>query len=66
MTAPRSRTAASSFASGWNLLLVTAFVSGFALRAWQVDIQILLEDEWHAIHKLLRSSALDIFTHLGH
>ncbi|HET7136418.1 MAG TPA: hypothetical protein VFJ25_10900 [Casimicrobiaceae bacterium] len=65
-TARRSGAAASPVASGWNLLLVTAFVSGFALRAWQVDIQILLEDEWHAIHKLLRSSALDIVTHLGH
>ncbi|HEY3564436.1 MAG TPA: hypothetical protein VGL96_05500, partial [Casimicrobiaceae bacterium] len=43
-----------------------AFVTGLALRVWQVDTQILLEDEWHAIHKLLRSSALDIFTHLGH
>jgi hypothetical protein len=54
------------FASGWSLLLVVAFVTGVALRAWQIDIQILLEDEWHAIHKLLRAGPLDIFTHLGH
>jgi hypothetical protein len=66
LTPRRSRTAASPFASGWNPLLVMAFVTGLALRVWQVDTQILLEDEWHAIHKLLRSSALDIFTHLGH
>ncbi|HET9668461.1 MAG TPA: hypothetical protein VFQ93_02565 [Casimicrobiaceae bacterium] len=45
---------------------MAAFVAGFALRVWQVDIQILLEDEWHAIHKLLRASAFDIVTHLGH
>jgi hypothetical protein len=58
--------AATRFASGWNLLLVMAFIGGLVLRVWQVDIQILLEDEWHAIHKLLHASPLDIFTHLGH
>jgi len=65
-TARAPDSAVPRFASGWNLLLVLAFVSGLALRVWQIDTQILLEDEWHAIHKLLRSSALDIFTHLGH
>lgn len=65
-TARRFGAAASPVVSGWNLLLVTAFVAGFALRVWQIDIQILLEDEWHAIHKLLRASAFDIVTHLGH
>ncbi len=56
---------ASPPASGWNLLLVVAFITGVALRAWQIDIQILLEDEWHAIHKLLSAAPLDILTHLG-
>ena len=50
----------------WNALLLFAFVAGTALRAWQLDIQILIDDEWHAIHKLLRSGPLDIATHLGY
>ena len=50
----------------WNALLIVAFVAGTALRAWQLDIQILIDDEWHAIHKLLRSGPLDIATHLGY
>ena len=52
--------------SYWNVLLVAAFVTGMALRAWQIDIQILIDDEWHAIHKLLRAGPLDILTHLGY
>ena len=56
----------TSRAAGWNALLLVAFVGGAAIRAWQLDIQILIDDEWHAIHKLLRSGATDILTHLGH
>src|SRR5512138_2104278 len=52
--------------AGWNLLLLAAFLAGTALRVWQLDIQILIDDEWHAIHKLLHSSPLDIATHLGY
>lgn len=50
----------------WRVLLIAALLVGVALRAWQADIQILLDDEWHAVHKLLRSDALDIATHLGY
>src|SRR5690242_18829008 len=50
----------------WNALLVAAFVTGMAHRAWQIDIQILIDDEWHAIHKLLRATPLDILTHIGY
>ena len=64
--APARPGAASRFAARLDVLLVIAFVTGVALRVWQVDIQILLEDEWHAIHKLLRAGPLDILTHLGH
>ena len=53
-------------ADAWSALLLVAFVAGAALRIWQLDIQILIDDEWHAIHKLLRSSPLDIVTHLGY
>ena len=50
----------------WNALLLAAFLVGSALRAWQLDIQILIDDEWHAIHKLLHSSPVDILTHFGY
>jgi hypothetical protein len=62
--APMSRRA--SRADVWSALLLVAFVAGAVLRIWQLDIQILIDDEWHAIHKLLRSSPLDIVTHLGY
>jgi hypothetical protein len=62
-TATQNRNRAFSY---WNALLVAAFVTGMALRAWQIDIQILIDDEWHAIHKLLRAGPLDILTHLGY
>jgi len=48
------------------ILLLVAFVTGAALRAWQIDVQILIDDEWHAIHKLLRAAPFDILTHLGY
>ena len=51
---------------GFHALMLLAFVAGLALRAWQLDIQILIDDEWHAIHKLLRATPLDILTHLGY
>jgi len=47
-------------------LLLAAFLAGTALRLWQLDIQILIDDEWHAIHKLLRASPVDILTHVGY
>ena len=53
-------------AGAWNALLLVAFVTGAALRVWQLDIQVLIDDEWHAIHKLLRAGPLDILTHLGY
>lgn len=46
--------------------MLVSFVAGMALRAWQLDIQILIDDEWHAVHRLLRASASDIATHLGY
>jgi hypothetical protein len=52
--------------SAWSALLLGGFLVGTALRLWQLDIQILIDDEWHAIHKLLRASPGDILTHLGY
>jgi hypothetical protein len=50
----------------WLVLLALALAVGTFLRVYQLDIQILLDDEWHAINKLLRaSSARDVATHFG-
>ena len=65
-TVPRAAPGAPSRAAGFNALLVVAFIAGVALRVWQIDIQIPIDDEWHAIHKLMRTGALDIFTHVGY
>jgi hypothetical protein len=58
--------AGTASARFFHLLLLATFLTGVALRAWQLDIQILIDDEWHAIHKLLRASPVDILTHLGY
>jgi len=50
----------------WLFLLVLLLVAGTFLRSWQLGSQILLDDEWHAINKLLRAAdAHDIATHFG-
>ena len=50
----------------WLVLLALALAVGVFLRSWQLDIQIPLDDEWHAINKLLRAAdARDIATHFG-
>ena len=50
----------------WIALLALALLAGLFLRVWQLDRQILLDDEWHAINKLLRAADLrDIATHFG-
>jgi len=63
---PRGRAGVALGSGAWNALMLAGFVTGAALRVWQIDIQILIDDEWHAVHKLLRSDALDILTHLGY
>ena len=49
----------------WLALLTLALLAGVFLRWYQLDTQILLDDEWHAINKLLRADAHDIATHFG-
>lgn len=66
MSAEPSAGAREPRVAAWHLAMLAAFVAGMALRAWQLDIQILIDDEWHAIHKLLRSGPGDILTHLGY
>jgi predicted membrane-bound mannosyltransferase len=51
---------------GWTLLLAAVFTAGIALRWWQLDLQVLIDDEWHALHKLLRSDWKGVFTRFGY
>ncbi|MEW6745202.1 MAG: hypothetical protein AB1486_20815 [Planctomycetota bacterium] len=53
----RERTAALS--------LLLPFLAGAALRLYQIRDQIIADDEWHALHQVLRSSYTAIFTHFG-
>jgi len=39
---------------------------GLWLRFWQLDIQILIDDEWHALHRLMTADYGPIFLSLGH
>src|SRR6185503_14440853 len=41
------------------------FLAGAWLRYYQLDLQILVEDEWHALHKILRSGFADIYQSFG-
>ena len=40
-------------------------LAGAWLRYYQLDLQILVEDEWHAVHKILRSGFADIYQSFG-
>lgn len=50
----------------WLSIMVITVVIGIALRWYQAGIQVLIDDEWHAIHMALRSGFIGIFTHFGH
>ena len=65
MTAAPQAAGRAHPAAPWHLLLLAAFLAGTALRLWQLDIQVLIDDEWHAIHKLLAAGPADIVTHFG-
>jgi hypothetical protein len=52
--------------AAWLVLLIAVVAAGAFLRSWQLGSQILVDDEWHAINKLLRApDAHDIATHFG-
>ena len=40
-------------------------IAGIWLRYYQLRSQVLVEDEWHALHKILRSGYLGIFESFG-
>jgi hypothetical protein len=51
--------------AAWLVFFALALAVGMFLRWYQLGTQILLDDEWHAINKLLHADAHDIATHLG-
>jgi len=50
---------------GWIAFAALAIAVGVFRRGWQLGTQILLDDEWHAVHKLIASDYHDIATHFG-
>lgn len=48
-----------------GLLIAVSLLVGAFLRIWQLGSQVLVDDEWHAIHKLLHAGMADIATHFG-
>jgi hypothetical protein len=46
-------------------MLALAIIAGAWLRWYQLGIQVLLDDEWHAVHKVLNSDAAGIATTFG-
>lgn len=50
----------------WLVVMVLAVAAGTWLRARGLDIQVVIDDEWHALHKLMRADMLDIVTHLDY
>jgi hypothetical protein len=49
----------------WLVFFFIALLVGIFLRFYQLDTQMLVDDEWHAIEKLLHADARDIASHFG-
>src|SRR5271169_5351525 len=49
----------------WSFVLALALVVGVWLRWYQLRTQVLLDDEWHAVHQVLHSDAFGIATSFG-
>ncbi len=47
------------------LVMLVALAVGAWLRLWQIDAQILIDDEWHALHRLMEVGYRDIFLSFG-
>lgn len=45
---------------------LAVFAAAAALRLWQLPGQILIDDEWHALHRLMWADYREIFLSLGH
>lgn len=43
-----------------------AIVAGTMLRLWQIEIQLPLDDEWHALHRVMQAGYREILLSFGH
>ena len=50
----------------WLALGACALAAGAWLRFRGIGGQIVIDDEWHALHKVMRADLLDILTHLDY
>jgi hypothetical protein len=53
-------------ARAWTWLLAAAAALGTFLRIDQFGAQVLIDDEWHAVHQLLRLTPAQMFLDFGH
>jgi hypothetical protein len=66
MTSARAIRAPRGEALAWRLLAAAAILAGAFLRWYQLGIQVVLDDEWHALNKLLASDYAGIATSFGY
>lgn len=53
-------------AVAWSALALLAIGVATALRTYALGSQIVIDDEWHALHKVMRSGLPGIVTHLDY
>ena len=53
-------------AVAWSALALLAVGVAAALRTYALGSQVVIDDEWHALHKVLRSDVMGILTHLDY
>jgi hypothetical protein len=58
-------TTAGARSPAWVVLAIVGIAAGAWLRWYQLPIQVLLDDEWHALHKVIHSDAYGIATTFG-
>jgi hypothetical protein len=61
---PRDVTARRAVA--WSALALLAVGVAAALRTYALGSQVVIDDEWHALHKVMRSGLAGILTHLDY
>ena len=50
----------------WSGVLIAAMVVGALLRLQQIGAQVLIDDEWHAVHQFIARSPADMFFDFGY
>ncbi|MCW5578276.1 MAG: hypothetical protein KIS89_06520 [Dokdonella sp.] len=62
---PEAMPGARSARWPWWLLVAAAVLAGSFLRVWQLRSQMLMDDEWHAVRKLIGADMENIADHFG-